>query len=85
MVPVLDNLYHRMQNILLDNLLYDYYFITTQKNSYRRLTVLKPHQFDNKFCCLLKRHGQCTWKTILHNIIKKNFKVWCNALYLLRK
>ena len=21
------------------------------------------------FCRLLKRHGQCTWKTILHDII----------------
>ena len=38
-------------------------------NSYQRLPVLKPHQFDNKILCLLKRHGQCIRKTILHNII----------------
>ena len=33
------------------------------------LTVLKPHQFDNQSCCLLRRHGQCTRKTMLRNMI----------------
>ena len=35
----------------------------------KRLTVLKPHQFDSKFMLLKKRHGQCTSITMLHDII----------------
>ena len=58
-----------MQNILRDNLLNEKYFVTTTENLYERLTVLKPHQFDNQSCCLLQRHGQCTQKTMLRNMI----------------
>ena len=28
----------------------------------------EPRQFAKSCCCLPKRHGQCTWKTMLHNI-----------------
>ena len=31
--------------------------------------MLKPHQFDNQSCCLLQRHGLCTRKTMLGNMI----------------
>ena len=43
MGPVLDNLCHWTQNILLDNLLYETYFLTITKHCYGKLTVLKPH------------------------------------------
>ena len=46
-----------MQNILRDNLLNENYFVTTTE------------QFDNQSCCLLQRHGQCTRKTMLRNMI----------------
>ena len=62
MFPVLDNLCHWMQNILLANLLYEKHFLTVTEQLhvyYEELTVLKPHQFAKSFCnCLPKRHGQ---------------------------
>ena len=58
-----------MQNILRENLLNENYLVTTPNNLYERLTVLKPHQFDNQSCCLLYRHGQCTRKTMPHDMI----------------
>ena len=30
---------------------------------------VKLHQVDNQSCCLLQRHGQCTQKTMLRNMI----------------
>ena len=33
------------------------------------ITVPKPRQFDNQSCCLLMRHGQCTRKTMLDNML----------------
>ena len=62
MVPVQTNLCHWTQNILLDNFLYEKcsLTITEQLIAIKRLTILKPHQFDTKFMLLPKRHGQCT-------------------------
>ena len=69
MVSVLDNLFLWMQNIHMDNLLYENYCVRITEQSLERLTVLKLHQFHKTFLLFTNRHDQCTWKTLVYNII----------------
>ena len=71
MVPVLHSLSHWTHNIFLDKLLYKKIL-----SNYNRTTAMKSELFLNRInvqkkglCYLPKSHRQCTWKTMLHDII----------------